>query len=142
MAVKFDEHRIIPGAIALLLLVGLAAGCGDGGNKRATADYGLHLKDLPLYPEAIEGLSLREESPDGRVGSRLTEYSTPDAFDDVVAFYSDSLGRYDPEIVIDKSDLGRQYGIFIPQTSGMVSAAIQEVVAQGTVTITLKYASP
>ena len=129
--------------IAIALLISLAAGCGNSGADRKVADYGLTLKDLPRYPDAEEGLSLKEVSTvDGRVGNRLTEYSTPDAFDDVVAFYTDSLGQYDPELVIDKSDQGRQYGLFIPQTSGMVSAAIQEVTAQGIVNINLKQAAP
>ena len=130
----------IPLLIVLALLISLSAGCST--NDRDSVDYGLTLKDLPIYPDALEGLSLKEVHPEGQVGNRLTEYSTPDAFDDVVVFYTDSLGQYNPEIVTDESDQGRQYGLFIRQKSGMISAAIQEVTDKGMVNITLKKAVP
>ena len=67
----------------------------------------------------------------------LLQLTTTDSFDQVLDFYTDALGQYDPEFMSHTSELGRQTAISIPQKNGMVSVAIQEFIEEGKVNITL-----
>jgi hypothetical protein len=66
----------------------------------------------------------------------LSQFTTADSFDQVVGFYTDALGQYDPELMSHTSELGRQTAISMPQRNGMVSVVIQEFTEEGTVNIT------
>ena len=68
--------------------------------------------------------------------ANYVQFTTTDPFDEVVDFYSDALNTYDPEFLSHTTDLGRQTAISIPQKNGMISVAIQEFTAEGTVNIT------
>ena len=75
-------------------------------------------------------------SPGGIMGGKLTRFTTPDLFEEVVDFYTDALSKYDPEFISHTSYLGRQTAISIPQKNKMISLTIQEFTAEGKVNIT------
>jgi hypothetical protein len=115
---------------ALAVLVGVLPGCGGSGGD------GLSLQDIPRYPNAVEGESMGQSSPGGMLSGSLSQFTTADSFDQVVGFYTDALGQYDPELMSHTSELGRQTAISMPQRNGMVSVVIQEFTEEGTVSIT------
>jgi hypothetical protein len=118
-------------AAALALLIHGATGCGSSSGD------GPSLQDIPRYPNATEGESMAHSSPGGFVSGNLAQFTTTDSFDEVVGFYTDALGMYDPEFMSHTSELGRQTAISIPRDGGMTTVAIQEFTAEGTVNITL-----
>ena len=97
---------------------------------------GPSLEDIPQYPNATEGESMEQSSPFGIVSGKLVQFTTTDPFDEVVDFYADALNSYDPDVMSHTSDLGRQTAISIKKKKGMISVAIQEFTADGTVNIT------
>ncbi len=111
-------------ALAFFLII--AAGCGDAGFAMA---------DLPLYPGAAEGESM-ERSGTGSMRGSLRQFTTTDAFDEVVRFYRDALDSYEPREVSHTSDLGRQTALSMQKKNGKVTVAIQEFTDKGTVNIT------
>jgi hypothetical protein len=117
-------------AAALAALLGALPGCGSSGGD------GPSLKDLPRYPNAVEGESMGQSSPGGMLSGSLSQFTTADPFEQVVGFYTDALSQYDPELMSHTSELGRQTAISMPQQNGMVSVVIQEFTAEGTVNIT------
>ena len=118
-------------AVALALLIHLATGCGSSGGD------GPALQDIPRYPNATEGESMAHSSPGGFVSGNLAQFTTTDSFDEVVDFYTEALGQYDPEFMSHTSELGRQTAISIPRENGVTSVAIQEFTAEGKVNITI-----
>jgi hypothetical protein len=120
---------------AFTLLISISAGCGNSGNE------GPSLQDIPRYPNAIEGESMAGSSLGGIVSGSLVQFTTADAFDAVVAFYSDALAEYDLEFISNESARGRQTAISIPKKNGIVSVAIQEFTEKEEVNITFMEAS-
>jgi hypothetical protein len=116
--------------IAFALLITIPTGCGSSGGD------GPSLQNIPRYPNATEGESMKLSSPGGIVGGSLAQFTTTDLFDEVVDFYTGALNKYDPEFISHTSELGRQTAISIPQKNGMISVAIQEFTAEGKVNIT------
>ena len=123
-------HGTLAMMIVLALVLSISTGCGSSG------DDGLSLQDIPRYPNATEGESMEQSSPLGIVSGKLEQFTTTDPFDEVLDFYTDALNTYDPEFLSHTSALGRQTSISIPQKNGMISVAIQEFTAEGTVNIT------
>lgn len=72
----------------------------------------------------------------GMVGGGLAQYSTSDDYEEVVAFYIDSLVNHHQELMNHTSELGRQTVLSIAKENGMVSVAIQEFTEEGQVAIT------
>jgi hypothetical protein len=124
----------VPATLAIVvvsvLLIGLATGCGSGSDIKSA------LQEIPLYPNAIEGESTEQSLPGGFLGGSVTQFTTTDAFDEVLEFYTDALYQYDTEFMEHESELGRQTAISIPQKKGMITVAIQEFTEEGTVNIT------
>lgn len=118
-------------AVALALLIHGATGCGSSSGD------GPSLQDIPRYPNATEGESMAHSSPGGFMSGNLAQFTTTDSFDEVLEFYTEALGKYDPELMSHTSELGRQTAISIPREGGMTTVAIQEFTAEGTVNITL-----
>ena len=114
-------------AISLAMLTVLPTGCGGG-------DRGPGIEDMPLYPNDVEGESMQASA--GMGGGSLLQYTTTDSFDDVLDFYVAELAQYDPQEVSHESELGRQTALSIPKKKGMITIAIQEFTAEGTVNIT------
>ena len=123
-------HGPLAVVVAFALLMSGLTGCGSSGGD------GLSLKDLPQYPNAIEGESMEQSSPGGFVSGKLAQFTTTDTFDEVLVFYENELNHHNPEFLSHTSDLGRQTAISIPQKTGMISVSIQEFTAEGTVNIT------
>lgn len=115
--------------ISLLLLLFLVA-CSQ------SKEDALTLQDLPVYNNATESQTLKQSSPLGIVGGELIQYKTDDTFDEVVDYYSNALSHYKTDLLSHTSELGRQTAISIPQSSGMISIAIQEFTDEGSVSIT------
>jgi hypothetical protein len=118
-------------AAAIALLVNIPTGCGG------SSDDGMSLQIIPRYPNATEGESMGQSSLGGIVRGNLAQFTTTDSFDEVLEFYTDALGEYDPELMSHTSELGRQTAISIPQKNGMISVVIQEFTEEGEVNITL-----
>lgn len=72
----------------------------------------------------------------GMMKGSLAQFTTTDPFDRVVDFYTDALNKYNPQVMSNESDLGRQTALSISQKKGVLSVAIQEFAAQGRVNIT------
>ena len=123
-------HPTLAVVVVFVLLTGLAAGCGNSSDIKSA------LQEIPPYPNAIEGESMEQSLPGGFIGGSITQFTTTDPFDDVVAFYTDALYQYDTEFMDHESDLGRQTAISIPQKKGMITVAIQEFTEEGAVNIT------
>ena len=117
-------------AVAVALLINVT-GCGS-----SDVD-GLSLQDIPRYPNATAGESMEQSSFGGIVDGNLAQFTTTDTYDDVVDFYTQALTDYGAEVISNKSELGRQTAISIPQENGMTSVAIQEFTEEGKVNITL-----
>jgi len=117
-------------AIWLSMLVLITTGCGDSSSN------GVRIQDIPLYPGAESGESLQHSGPGGLMGGTIQQYSTADAYDDVVAFYEDALKAYPVETMSYASELGRQKAMSIPMDNGMVTVTIQEFTDEETVMIT------
>jgi len=117
-------------AVASALLIHAATGCGSSGGE------GLTLQDIPRYPNATAGESMAHSSPGGFLSGSLAQFTTTDSFDEVLAFYEEALGKYDPQYMSHTSELGRQTAISIPREGGTTTVAIQEFTAEGTVNIT------
>ena len=124
------KHATLAMVIVLALMMGIAAGCGN------SAGNGAALQDIPYYPNATEGESMEKPIAGGIAGGAMQQFTTTDAFEEVVDFYTDALNAYDTEILSHESDLGRQTAISIPQKRGMISVAIQEFTEEETVNIT------
>lgn len=105
-------------------------GCGEPESTGPTMD------DIPLYPNVEVGQSMEQSVPGGFMGGGLRQYSTPDSYDDVIAFYTDTLNQYDTEVINHTSELGQQTAISIRQPDGMITVAIQEFVEEQIVNIT------
>jgi hypothetical protein len=80
---------------------------------------------------------MEQSSFGGIVEGNLAQFTTTDAYDAVVDFYTEALTNYDTELISLKSELGRQTAISIPQENRMTSVAIQEFSEEGKVNITL-----
>ena len=117
--------------VAFALLVNIPTACGGSSEGR------LSLQDIPRYPNATEGDTMEQSSLGGIVRGNLAQFTTTDSFDEVLDFYTDALGKYSPEFLSHRSELGRQAAISIPQGNGVISVAIQEFTEEGTVNITL-----
>jgi hypothetical protein len=118
-------------ALALSLLVHVCMGCGSSGGE------GPSLQDIPRYPNATPGESMAGSSPGGMVSGNLAQFRTTDSFDQVLDFYTEALREYDPQLLSNRSELGRQSAFSIRQKSGMTTVVIQEFVEEGSVNITL-----
>jgi len=116
-------------ASALLVVSLMACGC--------STNHGPSLSQIPRYPNATQGESMAASAPGGFVGGNLIQLTTTDSFDEVVAFYRDSLGHLNPQLQSFTSELGRQLAVTLPQEDGVISIAIQEFRAEGQVNITL-----
>ncbi len=118
-------------AVAVALLINILSGCGSSDGD------GLSFQDIPRYPNATAGESMDQSSFGGVVEGNLAQFTTTDAYDAVVDFYTEALTNYDTELISLKSELGRQTAISIPQENRMTSVAIQEFTEEGKVNITL-----
>ena len=118
-------------ALVLTLMIHSSTGCGSAGGE------GPSLRDIPLYPNAIEGESMGGSSPGGVVSGNLAQYTTSDSFDQVLDFYTDALSEYDPQLLSHASELGRQAAFSIRQKNGTLTVVIQEFTEEGSVNITL-----
>ncbi len=116
--------------VAFALLLSILIGCGSASNA------GPSLQNIPRYPNATQGESMQQSSLGGIVGGKLEQFTTTDSFDEVVDFYTEALHEHNPELLSHKSALGRQTAISVPQEKGIISVAIQEFTAEGTVNIT------
>lgn len=124
-------RRLLSLPILFALLLTTLMACGGSSNT------GPSLSQIPRYPNATQGESMAQTGIGGFMGGNLTQLSTTDSFDEVVAFYQSSLGKFNPQVLSHRSELGRQLALTIPQDGGMISVAIQESTAEGEVSITL-----
>ena len=115
---------------AFALLIGPLTGCGGYSDVKSA------LQEIPLYPNAVEGETMEQSLPGGFMGGSVTQYTTTDPYDEVLAFYTDALYQYETEVMENESELGRQTAISIPQKRGMITVAIQEFIEEETVNIT------
>ena len=121
-----------PGALVIMLVLLLTlSACGNSGSK------GPSMNDIPTYPNARVGESLEQHFPGGMMGGMLQQYTTSDAYEDVLAFYEEALSGYATEVMQQPSELGRQVAISIRREKGVITVAIQEFTAEGLVNITL-----
>jgi len=118
-------------AVVFALLVGVSTGCGGAGGE------GPSLRDIPLYPNAVEGESMGGSSPGGMVSGNLAQYTTSDSFDQVLEFYTDALSEYGPQLLSHTSELGRQTAFSIRHKNGTITVVIQEFTEEGSVNITM-----
>ena len=116
--------------VSALLLTSLLA-CGGSSN------HGPSLSQIPRYPNATQGESMAHSGIGGFMGGNLTQLTTTDSFDEVVAFYRSALKEFNPQVLSHRSELGRQLAITIPQDGGLISVVVQEFTAEGEVNITL-----
>lgn len=124
-----NTQQFIMKLLRLFLIGILLTGCGSEQQE------GITLQDLPIYPDATEGESM-QANMFGTVGGGLTQYSTSDDYDEVLAFYKESLSTHSPELMNHSSELGRQAVLSIAKNNGMVSVAIQEFTEENQVAIT------
>jgi hypothetical protein len=118
-------------AVTYALFIIFISACGS------SDEDGLALVDIPPYPKATKGKTMAKSIFGGVVGGSLEQFSTTDSYEEVVDFYTEALTDYDTEVISNKSELGRQTALSIPQKNGMVSVAIQEFTKEGKVNITL-----
>jgi len=116
--------------VVLALLTVIAIGCGG------SSDIESALEEIPRYPGATEGETMKNSLPGGFLGGVLKQFTTTDTFDEVVDFYTDALYQYETELMNHESELGHQTAISIPQKKGVITVAIQEFTEDGTVNIT------
>jgi hypothetical protein len=115
--------------LILILLPLVISGCGKEQNTGPT------LQDIPLYPNASSGESMQANML-GMMGGSLAQYSTTDSYDEVMAFYTESLAPHDPELMSHSSELGRQAALSISKDNGIVTVSVQEFTEENTVAIT------
>ncbi len=116
------------GAIVVMTVAGLVAGCGSGDSRPSLAE-------IPRYPNAVERESMAQSM--GPIGGQLVQYTTRDSHDAVLKFYADALKDYDTKTMSHAVEGGRQTAISIAQRRGNITVAIQEFVKEGAVNITL-----
>lgn len=104
--------------LALLPLVSLAPGCSE--------NYGPSLSMLTPYPGAAAREAEAGSGFAGLVGGSLQQYTTPDAYEEVVDFYRASLRRERPQVNEIDNELGRQITFMMPQEHGMITVTIQD----------------
>jgi hypothetical protein len=116
----------------LVLLSGalMLTACGN------SASDGPAMSDIPTYPNAEIGETMEQHFPGGMMGGSLQQYSTTDSYEDVLDFYTDALIEYETELMEHPSELGRQAAISILKENGVITVAIQEFTAEGSVNIT------
>ena len=123
-----NVNRIRYCAAALLLVLAICYAC--------SSDIDTAIEDIPLYPGATAGESMKQSIPGGFMGGALQQYSTTDSFENVVDFYTDALSQHSTEIINHESELGRQTAISIKQEKRITTIAIQEFNEEGAVNIT------
>lgn len=106
-------------AVLIVWVIGMLWGCGNAKTE-------LSFQDIQHYPAATPEQSMEGSGMAGLMGGELTQLSTSDPFDSVVAFYSNELERYSPEILSHTSELGRQTAITVKQDKQVFTVAIQE----------------
>jgi len=121
--------RLIIAAIPILFLAGIISGCGSSKTE-------LSFQNIPHYPASTPEQQMEGSGFAGIVGGELRQLSTTDPFKTVVAFYTDELDPYNPEIMSHTSELGRQTAITIKQENKVLTVAIQEHRKEGRVVIT------
>ncbi|MGC9367336.1 MAG: hypothetical protein ACP5FK_09910 [bacterium] len=114
----------------IVLLASINSGCGFLGCGKLSTD------DLPRYPNATEVETMEQSSPGGVIGGNMVQFTTEDSYDQVLEFYSDTLKSFNPEIISETSELGRQTAYTIKRGTGISTVVIQEFTAEGTVNIT------
>lgn len=112
----------------LVFVLSICYGC--------SSDIDTALEEIPLYPGATAGESMKQSIPGGFMGGALKQYSTSDPFENVVDFYTDALSRYNTEFINHESELGRQTAISIKLEKRVTTVAIQEFNEEGMVNIT------
>lgn len=113
----------------LLFVLAICYGC--------SSDIDTAIEDIPLYPGATAGESMKQSIPGGFMGGALEQYSTNDPFEEVVDYYTSALIQYNTELISHESELGRQTAISIKQEKRITTVAIQEFNEEGVVNITL-----
>lgn len=120
--------------ISVITLLGwlilMLSACGGSSDPKLT------LTDIPIFPDAKEAASMQPTDAAGMKGN-LKQYSSSASYDDVVNFYINALQAYETHAVGRTSEPGRQAAISIRKANGGLSVAIQELVAENTVHITL-----
>lgn len=128
MRCRGDEVAAIVSSLALIAL--LLGGCGEPSVGPSTAA-------ISRYPGATLGETLEASAPFGLFGGHLEQYTTRDSYEDVLAFYRESLRSYDPEVVTHETPQGRQTALSIDVEGGGITVAIQEFREEDAVNITL-----
>lgn len=130
MTMKRHSRLSLP--LAVLLTIGIASGCSNDNTPTA-----LGLQEIPVYPGAREGESMSGSSMGGIARGGLRQYTTHDAYDEVLHYYQEALEAYQPQTLSHTSELGRQAAISVQQDGGMTSVTVQEFTAEGIVNITI-----
>lgn len=113
----------------LIIITIVLFGCGS------PQQNGLTLQDVPVYPNATEGETMQANML-GMMGAGLAQYSTTDAYDEVMAFYSKALEKHKPDVMNHSSELGRQSAYSIKKDNGLVTVSVQEFREENSVSIT------
>jgi len=116
-------------AMPILFLAGIILSCGSSKTE-------LSFQDIPHYPASTPEQHMEGSGYAGVMGGDLRQLSTTDPFKTVVAFYTDELDQYNPEIMSHTSELGRQTAITISRGTKILTVAIQEHDKEGRVVIT------
>jgi hypothetical protein len=122
------KHFIVS-LIPILFLTGIILACGSSKGE-------LSFQNIPTYPASIPENHMEGSGFAGVVGGELTQLSTTDPFSTVVKFYTDELGRYNPEIMSQSSESVRQTAINIKQGNKVFTVSIQERKGERRVLIT------
>lgn len=105
-------------------------------NIGCSSDLESTLQEIPIYPGAVQGESMKQSVPGGFMGGALKQYRTTDPFEKIVSFYTDALSQSETEVINYESELGRQAAFSIKQKKRITTVAIQEFNQEGMVNIT------
>lgn len=111
-----------PSIIAVIIVCLLTCCIGGCGNSNKELSF----QDVPRYPASTPEQSVQGPEMSGMPEGELIHLSTADPFDTVVEFYSNELGKYQPETLSHTSGLGRQTAMTIQQEKKTFTVVIQE----------------
>ncbi|MFO7559087.1 MAG: hypothetical protein R6X10_09680 [Desulfobacterales bacterium] len=119
----------INAAISILFLTGIILSCESSKTE-------LSFQDIPHYPASIPEQHMEGSGFSETAGEELKLLSTTDPFKTVVAFYTDELNQYNPEVISQASEPGRQTAITVKQGTKVLTVVIKEHGKEGRVVIT------
>ena len=114
--------------IYLLLMIAFISSCSDSNTPA--------IKDIAIYPGAIEMESMQQHLPGGLMGGQIIQYTSDDSFEEILDFYQQGLEKHQPESIEQNSESGHQVALSIQRNQSILTVVIQEFQSEQQVTIT------